>query len=237
MTTLTCTDCGFDASHWSDDDLGRTLAHADDLIGYVLEGADERVAADVGAMPVVDSGDPITSAHAVMHRLHEAAAVRRVDGNFEPMVGRVASLQASGGGVPKASIAVADIGAQGVGGDVQSNRLHHGRPWQAVCLYSADLIAALRDEGHPITPGGAGENITISGVDWSRLRGGLTIAVGEVVLITSSPAAPCRKIGDCFTERHWNRIDHGEHPGWARWYASVLTGGTIRPGDTVTVTA
>ena len=41
MTTLTCSDCGFDGSRWSSDDLERTLAHTDDLIGYVLEGADE----------------------------------------------------------------------------------------------------------------------------------------------------------------------------------------------------
>jgi hypothetical protein len=51
MTTLTCTDCGFDGSRWSDDDIERTVAHADDLIGYVLEGADDDFVADVAAMP------------------------------------------------------------------------------------------------------------------------------------------------------------------------------------------
>jgi MOSC domain-containing protein YiiM len=179
-----------------------------------------------------------------MHRVHELAATRRAGHPFEPMVGRVDSLQASGGGVPKTSIPVAEIGTGGLVGDVQHTRLHHGRPWQEVCLYSADVIAALRREGHPITPGGVGENVTISGIDWSRLRGGLTIAiagrsgdVGNVRLRTTSPATPCHKIADCFTDRHWNRIHHGEQPGWARWYASVLTGGTIAPGDTVTITA
>jgi MOSC domain-containing protein YiiM len=28
-----------------------------------------------------------------------------------------------------------------------------------------------------------------------------------------------------------------KHPGWSRWYASVLDGGVIRPGDTVVVSA
>ena len=65
----------------------------------------------------------------------------------------------------------------------------------------------------------------------------MTITVGDVVLRTSAPAAPCHKIGDCFTERYWNRIDHTERPGWARWYASVVSGGLVTPGDTVTVTA
>jgi MOSC domain-containing protein YiiM len=104
-------------------------------------------------------------------------------------------------------------------------------------MYSSDLIEALRTEGHPIAAGSVGENLTIGGIDWSRMRGGLTITIGDVVLRTSAPAAPCHKIGDCFTERHWNRIDHVERPGWARWYASVLHGGTVSPGDVVTVTA
>ena len=54
---------------------------------------------------------------------------------------------------------------------------------------------------------------------------------------TSSPAAPCTKIGDCFTEGHSNRISHAERPGWARWYSSVMVGGTAAPGDTITITA
>ena len=116
---------------------------------------------------------------------------------------------------------------------------------QALCLDSSDLVAELRSEGHPVEAGGAGENLTMSGIDWSRMRGGLTVTItstgagtsGEVVLRTSCPAAPCHKIGDCFSERHWNRIDHAERPGWARWYASALTGGTIAPDATVTMIA
>ena len=144
---------------------------------------------------------------------------------------------------------VVEMIQSGVIGDVQGNRKNHGRPWQAICLYSSDLLADLRSEGHPVEAGGTGENLTMSGIDWSRMRGGLTVTIasagvnsgagasGGVVLRTSGPAAPCHKIGDCFSERHWNRIDHTERPGWARWYASVLAGGTIAPGDTITITA
>jgi MOSC domain-containing protein YiiM len=237
MNQLDCTDCGFEGSSWSDDDLERTLAHTEDLIGFALEGADPAFVAEATAEPVGTDDDPVVSAHALVHRLHEIAAARRAAEVFEPMVGRVDSLQSSGGGAPKLSIPVAEIGPDGVLGDVQGNRLHHGRPWQAICLYSSDLIEALRAEGHPIAAGSTGENLTLGGVDWSRMRGGLTITIGDVVLRTSSPAAPCRKIGDSFTGRHWNRIDHVERPGWARWYASVLSGGTVSPGDAVTITA
>ena len=237
MTTLTCSDCGFDGSRWSADDLERTLAHTEDLLGFVLEGASATFVAEATSEPIRVGDDPVASAHSLMHRLHELAIARRASEVFEPMVGRIDSLQASGGGAPKASIPFAEVGPGGVLGDVQRHRRHHGRPWQAICLYSTDVIEALRTEGHPIAAGGAGENLTVSGIDWARMRGGLTITIGDVVLRTSSPAAPCTNIGDCFTERHWNRIDHGEHPGWARWYASVLRGGTVSPGDVVTVTA
>jgi hypothetical protein len=237
MNQLSCDDCHFDGSRWSGDDLERTLAHTDDLIGYVLEGAPAAFVAEVTAEPIGSDGAPVVSAHAVMHRLYELAAARRNAEVFEPMAGGVDSLQASAGGAPKASIPVAEIDPGGVIGDVQGNRRHHGRPWQAICMYSSDLIEALRAEGHPIAAGSAGENLTIAGIDWSRMRGGLTITIGDVVLRTSSPAAPCHKIGDCFADRHWNRIDHVERPGWARWYASVLSGGTVSPGDVVTVTA
>jgi len=235
VASLTCTICGFDGDRWSDDDVERTLAHTDDLIGYVLEGADALLPTDAQGTLVAAGADPLASTHAVMHRLHEVAELRRTRAEFQPMVGRVDSLQASGGGVPKASILSAEIGPSGIVGDIQGNRRHHGRPWQALCLYSSDVLAALQGEGHPIVAGGAGENITVSGVDWSRMRGGLTIEIGSLRLVTTSPAAPCHKIGECFTDREWTRIDHAGRPGWARWYASVVTGGTIAPGDQLTV--
>lgn len=237
MNELTCDVCGFDGSRWSDDDVARTLALRGDLVGYVLEGAAADVVAGAPAGPSDVGDDPVASVHGVMHHLHELAAFRRGVDTFEPMVGRVQSLQASGGGVPKLAVPVARIGPGGFEGDVQGNRLHHGRPWQAICVYSSDRIDELRAEGHPIVAGGVGENITVSGIDWARMRGGLTITIGDVVLRTSGPAAPCRKIGDCFTDRHWHRIDHGERPGWARWYASVVSGGTVAPGATVIVSA
>ncbi len=234
-TVLTCDVCGFEASRWSADDLERTLVHADDLIGFVLAGSADHVS--LAARPIELDDDPVVATHAVMHRLDELAAIRRSLEPFEPMVGSVDSLQVSPGGVPKLATAEAVVGPGGIDGDGQSNRRNHGRPWQALCLYSSDLLDVLATEGHPIVAGGAGENLTISGVDWSRMRGGLTIEIGDVRLRTSSPAAPCHKIGDCFVERDWNRIDHVARPGWSRWYASVLTGGTIVPGDRITVTA
>jgi MOSC domain-containing protein YiiM len=61
--------------------------------------------------------------------------------------------------------------------------------------------------------------------------------VGDVRLRTTVPTTPCQKIAASFADRRWSRIDHAHHPGWSRWYASVLRGGTIDTGDEVTVTS
>lgn len=227
-----CERCGFDERRWSPTDVERTLAHADDLVGHVLDGWGNAPSVEVDM-----AGDPITRVHALMHHLERLAAVRRAVDPFEPMTGAVAALHASDGGVPKRAVESAVVDARGIVGDRQGNRKHHGRPWQALCLFSIDVIDELAAEGHPIVPGSVGENVTVGGIDWSRLRGGLTIDIGEVRVRTSSPAAPCRKIGDSFADGDWNRIDHTTRPGRARWYASVIAGGSISPGDAVTITA
>ncbi|MGB0112180.1 MAG: MOSC domain-containing protein [Ilumatobacteraceae bacterium] len=235
-TVPTCSDCGFDAARWSDDDVERTLFHAEGLLEYTLAAAPDDVRQQYLPRAASHQTDALADVHDVMHDLAAAARSRAAVEPFEPMVGTIESLQAATG-VPKGPVPDAVVDGGGIVGDVQTNRRNHGRPWQALCLYSADVIDALRSEGHPITPGGAGENLTIRGLDWSRMRGGLTIDIGDVRAFTSSPAAPCHKIGDNFIDREWNRIGHEGRPGWSRWYASVLSGGTIRPGDLVRVTA
>ena len=238
MTDLTCFECGFDAARWSSNDLERTLVHADDLRGFVLEGREPGELAGFSASRQPDaSPDPVRATHAVMHHLMELSRLRREAEDFEPMNGAVVGLYASGGGVPKLSILEAVVDVGGVEGDSQGHRVHHGRPWQALCMYSAEVIEALREEGHPISAGAVGENLTVEGIDWARLRGGLTIEIGEVRCLVSAPAQPCHQIAGFFVSEDSSRIAHAKHPGWSRWYASVLDGGVIRPGDAVVVSA
>lgn len=121
-------------------------------------------------------------------------------------------------------------------GDAHNDTIHHGGPDQALCLYSLDVIEALQKEGHPIGPGFTGENLTISGLDWAALGRGTRLAIGdEVVAELTWPATPCSKNAPWFLERDFRRMDHGRHPGWARWYARVLAPGSIRAGDAVTI--
>lgn len=163
----------------------------------------------------------------------------------------------SDGGAPKLSVGSAEIGPRGLGGDRQAVREHHGRPFQAVSLYSAELIDALAAEGHPIAPGAVGENLLLSGLDWGSLRPGVRLVIGRddpgervvsgetpattrdptrpVVLEVSAWVPPCRTIAPAFTDRRFDRIDHDRHPGWSRAYAWVLEGGTVAGGSRVDV--
>ena len=93
-----------------------------------------------------------------------------------------AGRRASNGGVPKQALLRASIGRRGLEEDRQAERRLHGRPFQAVCLWSSEVIDALRSEGHPIHPGAAGENVTVSGIDWTTIRPGVRMRVGDVLL-------------------------------------------------------
>jgi MOSC domain-containing protein YiiM len=65
----------------------------------------------------------------------------------------VHQINLSKGGVPKLPVDEAVIDESGVVGDVQADRVHHGHPDQALCLYSLEVIQELQREGHPIGPG------------------------------------------------------------------------------------
>jgi MOSC domain-containing protein YiiM len=146
---------------------------------------------------------------------------------------RVASIQVSRGGVPKSSVFEALVTEAGLDGDRQQDLRYHGGPDRAVVLFSLDIIQALQREGHPITPGGVGENVTIAGLDWNELQPGRILQIGSVQLRLTTFTSPCRKIAGSFMNRNYMRVSQDEHPGSSRVCARVLAGGIVRPGDDV----
>ena len=189
---------------------------------------------------------PEEAAALVLHAVHDAShhlmdVSRQLAATLVPASGRVDRINVSAGGVPKRPVDSAAVGRRGLEGDVQANRKHHGRPFQAVCLWSSDVIAALAGDGHRLFPGAAGENLTLSGIDWpSRTSGDLLHFPGPggepgLLVELSWPAVPCHHQAQWFTDGDFRRIAHDEHPGWARWYGWVRRPGTVRPGDDVTV--
>lgn len=149
--------------------------------------------------------------------------------------GRLESINISGGGVPKMTVTQARVTAPGIDGDAQRDLRYHGGPDRAVSIYSMDRIEALRLEGHPIAPGTAGENLTVSGIDWSFVTPGVEMMIGGVRLLVTRYAAPCSNIRHAFADEDFTRISQKIHPGWSRVYTRVLEAGTVRRGDTVEV--
>ncbi|MEI7506341.1 MAG: MOSC domain-containing protein [Actinomycetes bacterium] len=155
-----------------------------------------------------------------------------------PQNGVLKQLNASNGGVPKKAIDAAYIGWKGVEGDRQATRKHHGRPFQALCLWSAEVMKTLRSEGHQIFPGSAGENITVSGINWSDVRPGTRVRIGEVLCDISSYAVPCKQLAHLFVDKDFKRIHHDRdlenRTASCRVYATVVERGEIAPGDPIT---
>jgi MOSC domain-containing protein YiiM len=241
---IPCDVCGFDPANWTVQDMQRTLAHADGLIAGWSSGAPDALRPAIDGIIDIEHDDPVEidtdsierDVHRLWHRLVTIADVRRANGDaIANQRGAVAQLSRSNGGVPKLPVDSALVDLHGVVGDVQRTRLHHGRPWQALCLWSAEVVDALVAEGHPIGAGAAGENVTISGVDWSTMRGGAIIDIGSVRCQLSAPATPCSKNRRWFLDGHIDRMDHDRHPGWSRWYATVLRPGSIETGSPVEV--
>jgi MOSC domain len=149
--------------------------------------------------------------------------------------GTVVGLHISNGGVPKKPVDRARISLNGIEGDRQATRLHHGRPWQALCLWSLETIDVIRGEGHPIAPGAAGENITLAGIDWREAVSGSTLQINDMVAELTLCSLPCSKNAQWFIDGNFNRIHHGVATGVSRMYAAVLTPGVVEVGDTATL--
>jgi MOSC domain-containing protein YiiM len=142
----------------------------------------------------------------------------------------VTGLFLSDGGVPKNAVDSVEVGYRGVIGDRQATRVHHGRPWQALCLWSADVVAAHAAAGHPIRPGSAGENISLRGADWSQWCPGRRIRLGEVEATVTAYAIPCTKNARWFADGDYERMSH-ERADQSRIYARVDRPGRISVGD------
>jgi MOSC domain-containing protein YiiM len=147
--------------------------------------------------------------------------------------GTLHSINTSRGGVPKLPRPEAAVTVDGLEGDRQRDRRYHGGPLRAVSLYSLERIRALQQEGHPVDVGTMGENLTVAGLDWTRVGPGERLSIGDVLLEITKDAPPCKTIAGSFLEGGFARASQKVHPGWSRFYARVLREGTVRVGDAV----
>jgi hypothetical protein len=225
------------AAEYGVQDRRGTLAALEPWWDELVEGLDPAPVADLVAegRQVLASGAPDEQ---VIDRslalLQQAGRRLARAGAFGPGAsGTVHGLFASDGGVPKLPVAEADVTVRGLVGDRQRTRKHHGRPWQALCLWAKEKVDLLAAEGHPIFPGAAGETISIEGIPWELVRPGVRLRIGGVLAECSLYALPCAKNRGWFTDHKPMRMHHRTELGISRMYASVLEPGHVRTGDPV----
>ena len=224
-------------------DVERTLANGRTLFDLLPGGfppdpggvaAPFRARAEA-ALDQVAPDDPAAALAILWEEWRGAVDALRRAGTYGPRAaGTVTGLFLGSGGVPKAAVSQVDVDWSGVVGDRQAVRKHHGRPWQALCLWSSEVVERLAAEGHPIFPGAAGENGTIAGLDWSRVVPGARLRLGSVLAEVTAYALPCKANAGWFVDRRFDRIHH-RHGAVSRVYATVVEPGTIATGDPATL--
>lgn len=221
---------------FSKGDADSTVRMAQALLDlYPTETQGELASLRADVAELADSGEPETIVHELFDLILSARDVaKRTDTLPATATGSVSQLNVSSGGVPKNSVESVEVGFRGIATDTQRNRKHHGRPFQALCLWSDEIITELQAEGHPIEPGFAGENITTTGIDWDTLTIGTQLEIGTVLCQVSSFAVPCNHQRQWFTDGDFSRLHH-EVGDISRLYATVIRPGTISVGDTITV--
>jgi hypothetical protein len=125
-----------------------------------------QAAATRGAADPAPSVDVVHAVHEGTHHVRAAGRGLHALGAGAPSTrGTLAQVSSSQGGVPKAALASAVVDHRGIVGDRQAERRHHGKPLQALSLWSQEVIDAAK-RGHPVYASG-GETCR---VDWPAIR-------------------------------------------------------------------
>jgi hypothetical protein len=214
---------------FTETDAERTIRFADEIFDLYGQGRDTAVIEHL--RPPEPTGDLEKDLAAVWASWTAAGPALRKAGQLPSRAGgMVVQLSVSAGGLPKLPIDPAQVTWKGMVGDRQATRRHHGRPWQALCIWSSEVIDAFAEMGHPLAPGRAGENITVSGLHWPDVRAGVRLRVGEVLCEVSSFALPCRSNRPWFINGDFTVMHHERGPV-SRVYATVLEPGVVRVGE------
>lgn len=109
-----------------------------------------------------------------------------------------------------------------------------------VHLIHAELHDELAAKGFNVNPGDVGENMTTRGVDLLGLPTGTRLRIGEARIEITGLRTPCHQLDKFQTGLLKAVIDTG--PDGAKIFKSgvmgiVIDGGTVRPGDAITVEA
>lgn len=124
----------------------------------------------------------------------------------------------------------------GLAGDAIGNPKFHGGDDQAVYVYAREDLDGWETQlDRTLTDGMFGENLTTEGIDVTQTRIGERWRVGTdgLVLEVSAPRTPCRTFAAMLEVRHW--IKTFTEAGLPGAYLRVISPGTVRAGDDITV--
>ncbi|KZS84613.1 MOSC domain-containing protein [Mycobacterium persicum] len=124
----------------------------------------------------------------------------------------------------------------GLVGDTIGNQKFHGGDDQAVYAYAREDLDGWESQlQRTLSSGMFGENLTTVGIDVTGARIGDRWHVGTdgLVLEVSAPRTPCRTFSAFLDVSHWiNTFTQAGKPGA---YLRVISPGTVRAGDAITI--
>lgn len=128
-----------------------------------------------------------------------------------------------------------DVSANGVDGDGQADRKHHGGIDKAICVYSAEHFEYWRQflGRDDFGPGGFGENFSVAELDERHVHLGDRWRIGSAEFEVSQPRQPCWKLA-----RRWGNKSMTAQTianGKTGWYMRVTEVGTVNVDDTIQV--
>ena len=122
------------------------------------------------------------------------------------------------------------LGPEGLAGDAQADRRHHGGPDMALLAYAAEHYPRWREEldDSGLAYGAFGENITVAGADEHTVCVGDVFAVGDALVEVSKPRQPCQTLARKFRVRNMvRRVLRRQAFGW---YLRVRQEGWLEQG-------
>ncbi len=141
----------------------------------------------------------------------------------------IVAINVSPGGIPKISQPKIMVCTDGLEGDGH-NHAKHNTPLQAVCIQDLEKLEELSQNGCYLSPGQAGENLTVKNLHVNSLPLGTILEFsGGVVLEISKVRKPCYVMDAINTRLKEDAV--GRHG----MYTKVLKEGMLAVGEEIRI--
>lgn len=130
---------------------------------------------------------------------------------------------------------------EGLAGDEQADRRHHGGTDHALHYYPQEHFVywetfwnamRLAPSPTPFTAGAFGENLSDKGLTEEQVHIGDIFSLGEAVIQVSQPRSPCFKLNIRFGYPQMSLIM--QTSGKTGWLFRIIKPGLVQPGDQLT---